>query len=110
QRQAPSGPGSSQLFMNRPSTRQPCSRSSRAATEESTPPDRPTTTRAAGCACADSAGIDMSDKFHGITPAGEVVVDARENQRTAQAPGGGDLFPRQPRRPQYPLVQRLAGV
>jgi branched-chain amino acid aminotransferase len=35
---------SSQFFMNRPTTRHPCCLSSRAATAESTPPDKPTTT------------------------------------------------------------------
>src|SRR5574343_1487523 len=35
---------SSQFFMNRPITFQPCCFSSNAATEESTPPDKPTTT------------------------------------------------------------------
>ena len=37
---------SSQFFMNRPTTSKPCSLSSQAATEESTPPDMPTITRA----------------------------------------------------------------
>src|SRR5574343_121183 len=35
---------SSQFFMNRPITFQPCRLSSKAATDESTPPDKPTTT------------------------------------------------------------------
>ena len=33
------------IFMNTPCTSWPCSTSNRAATEESTPPDRPTTIR-----------------------------------------------------------------
>src|SRR5690606_13423994 len=36
---------SSQFFMNRPTTSYPCCFSSQALTEESTPPDMPTTTR-----------------------------------------------------------------
>src|SRR4029077_18806352 len=36
---------SSQFFMNRPTTSKPCCLSSHAATDESTPPDMPTTTR-----------------------------------------------------------------
>src|SRR5690554_5048938 len=35
---------STQFFINRPSTSKPCCLSNKAATEESTPPDRPTTT------------------------------------------------------------------
>src|SRR5574343_1011988 len=35
---------SSQFFMNRPITFQPCCLSNKAATDESTPPDKPTTT------------------------------------------------------------------
>ena len=35
---------SSQFFMNRPTTSKPCSFSSQAATDESTPPDIPTMT------------------------------------------------------------------
>ena len=37
---------SSQFFMNRPTTSKPCCFSSHAATDESTPPDMPTITRA----------------------------------------------------------------
>src|SRR5207302_9378275 len=37
---------SSQLLMNRPCTSKPCSLSSKALTAESTPPDKPTMTRA----------------------------------------------------------------
>ena len=42
--QTPLASFSSQFFMNMPTTRYPCSRSRAAVTDESTPPDIPTTT------------------------------------------------------------------
>src|SRR5512134_240525 len=62
-----SSSSSSQFFMNRPTTSYPARLSSNAATDESTPPDMPTTTLSA---------IGLRQQVQRKAPPGEVVVHA----------------------------------
>src|SRR5579859_7177731 len=65
---------SSQFFMKRPTTSCPARLRSSAATEESTPPDIPTTTR---------SGIVLRQDLERVAMPGEEIVDAFLHQRRA---------------------------
>src|SRR5512147_1674960 len=71
--------------MNRPTTSKPCSFSSHAATEESTPPDMPTTTLPLLMerAPAPSAVEKMLQDVEGMAVTRAVVRDAALDERTA---------------------------
>src|SRR3954470_13881647 len=73
-----SSSSSSQFFMKRPVTSCPARLSSSAATDESTPPDRPTTTRVTASSCELRA-----QHLERIAMAREVVLDAFLHQRRA---------------------------
>src|SRR5512134_3442795 len=101
-----SSSSSSQFFMNRPTTSQPWRLSSSAATEESTPPDMPTTTRPF---VMDSG--DVMQQVQGVAPPRQVVLDAAQDQGAAVA--GEDpahLFRAEPVDFHDLLVQRPIGV
>src|SRR3990170_1761511 len=86
--QCSSSSSSSQFFMNRPTTSWPARFSSSAATDESTPPDMPTTT---------FSRIALGQDLERKAPPGEEVLDALLHQRRAVlgAPRG-ELGRRQP--------------
>src|SRR5579863_1213876 len=93
---------SSQFFMKRPTTSYPCSLRSHAVTDESTPPDMPTTTR---CLLMDSLNVQLGPdrmRMHEVereTPAREVIVDALHDERRAVALArGAQLVGGQPQR------------
>src|SRR5580765_1726368 len=69
-----SSSSSSQFFMKRPTTSQPARLRSSAATDESTPPDMPTTTR---------SGIFARENLERECASREVVVDAALHKRRA---------------------------
>src|SRR3954451_5290159 len=69
-----SSSSSSQFFMKRPITSHPARLRSSAATEESTPPDIPTTTR---------SGIFRGEDLEREAAPREVVVDAAQDERRA---------------------------
>src|SRR5690606_30379069 len=116
---------SSQFFMNRPTTSKPRCLSSQAATDESTPPDMPTTTRSPAPSCAASGSAsrptagatpsDMAvqavrirvDQLEREPLAGEVIVDRLHDQRAAmQVAARADLVCVEPDRPQDAAVER----
>src|SRR3954471_24374488 len=83
-----SSSSSSQFFMKRPTTSWPARLSRSAATEESTPPDIPTTTR---------SGIFGAEHVERELAAGSVVVDAALHQRRAVLGAPGEqLLARKP--------------
>src|SRR5690606_13882480 len=115
---------SSQFFMNRPTTSKPRCLSSHAATDESTPPDMPTTTRSpapsraggsgsrsTGAATPSDMGVQAVrirvDQVEREPLAGDVVVDRLHDQRAAmQLAARADLVCAEPDRPQDAVVER----
>src|SRR6185312_2056935 len=103
-----------------PTTSCPCSFRSHAATEESTPPDRPTTTRrrfvtslrsAARYAPASCEIAERGDAVERHPPPGEVVVDAAHHQRRAMArEARAHLGGRHPQRAHDAVVERTRGL
>src|SRR4030065_669766 len=89
------------FFINRPIPSYPCCLSNNAVTEESTPPDMPTTTRL----------VIMSQQLQRIAFAGEVIFHAAQDQRAALARlRGAYLIGCQPYGLQYAGVELTASL
>src|SRR2546421_4804977 len=94
-----SSSSSSQFFMKRPTTSCPARFSSRAATEESTPPDIPTTTR---------SGIFAREHFERkLAPRDEIVDAALHQGRAVIGAPRHQLLSRKPVQRDDLTVQRL---
>src|SRR5262249_3898457 len=96
-----SSSSSSQFFMNRPITFQPACFRSSAATDESTPPDMPTTTV--------SDMVVVPYQVEREAPVGQVILHALPDQAAAMTfPACLDLGRRHPQRAQDAGVERPA--
>src|SRR6185437_5133712 len=103
--------------MKRPWTSQPCSLSRRAATAESTPPERPTmmrwlmarpTSKAHRFCVECRAEVESRDRGERLAPAGHIVFDAAQYQRAAQLRLAClELAPRQPMRGNDAVIELL---
>src|SRR5487761_372560 len=105
--------------MKRPCTSQPCSLRRRAATAESTPPERPTMTRLLTTSVRSResdrgdlerrAEVESCGARKRLTPPGQIVIDAAQYERTAQLRLTPlELGPRQPMRAHDAFIQLLS--
>ena len=105
---------SSQFFMNTPTTSWPSRLSSSAATDESTPPDSPTTMRSRFTGRpSQQPGTGADDVLHEVerpAPPCAVIVDAAHHQRAAVLVAArDDLVVRKPQRLDDAFVELAPG-
>src|SRR5258708_32606893 len=93
--------------MNRPMTSAPWRCSSMAATEESTPPDIPTTTRSR----KGRPLPEVCDELEAMAPPRQIVLHAAQNQRAAMArPRTAYFVRRHPQRAHHAAGQGAPGI